>query len=161
MPEQNSSQQPTTLLTWETKEYEEKTRHPDWHWYAGLVAVLSSIIAFAVRDIFFGIFLLIAGVMVIFYARRAPEHWRIAINTDGVRINNDLFLYKNIRQWWLDETGKQDKLLLAVRANFTPMLTITLDGVTKDAVREALKDRAPEIEMHQPVSVTIFDRLGF
>ena len=148
-------------ISWNTKEYEEKDRHPDWHWYAGLVAVLAAVIAFFVKDIFFGIFLLIAGVVVIIYAKKKPEELHVELNADGVSINNALIPYKDIRQFWLDETGKQDKLLLLVRANFVPLLSLPLEGVRALDVRALLAGRAPEVEMHESASVKIFDRLGF
>jgi hypothetical protein len=152
---------PTPTISWETKEYEEKERGRDWHWYVGLIAVLAAVIAFFVHNIFFGIFLLIAGVVVIIYAKKSPEHLKIVINPDGVSINDSLIPYKDVRQWWVDEMGNQDKLLLLVRSNFVPLISLPLDGVRAIDVRAALAGHAPEVEMHESTSVKIFDRLGF
>lgn len=149
------------LLAWETKEYEEKNRHPDWHWYAGLVAVLAAVIAFFLKDIFFGIFLLLAGAVVIVYAKRKPDQWNVSITTDGIVINDSLLPYADVKQFWLDESGKQDKLLVLVRSNFVPLIAIPLEGVTTSAVRDALTGKAPEVPMRESTSVRIFDRLGF
>jgi hypothetical protein len=152
---------PAPTVSWNTKEYEEKEHGRDWHWYAGLVAVLAAIVSFFVHNIFFGIFLLIAGAVVIIYAKRKPEAVHIEITGDGVSLNGELIPYKDIKQFWLDESGNQDKLLLLVRANFVPLLTFSLEGVTAAEIRAALTGKAPEVEMRESTSVKIFDRLGF
>jgi hypothetical protein len=151
----------TPLLSWHTKEYEEKERGRDWHWYVGLIAVLAAVIAFFVHNIFFGIFLLVAGTVVIIYAKRKPEDMQIEIGVDGISINGDNIPFKHIKQFWLDETENQDKLLLLVQTSFVPLLAFTLEGVTATEVRAALDGKIPEIEMREPTSVKIFDRLGF
>lgn len=161
MPESETVVPATPLIAWETKEYEEKNRHPDWHWYAGLVAVLAAVVAFFFKNIFFGIFLLIAGAVVIIYAKRKPDHWKVSVTTEGIVINDALLPFADIKQFWLDESGKQDKLLVLVRSNFVPLLAIPLEGVTTASVREALTGKAPEVAMRESTSVRIFDRLGF
>ncbi|HTH92937.1 MAG TPA: hypothetical protein VL576_00430 [Candidatus Paceibacterota bacterium] len=148
-------------VTWTTLEYEQPNRHRDWNYYAGLVAAIIAIIAFFYGNIFFGIFIIIAGVTVILYALRPPRHITITITADGVAINSELIPYGEIKQFWLDETEKPDKLLLLVKGAFMPMLVLPLQGVTAESVREALKPHSKEEEMRESRSVKLFDRLGF
>lgn len=149
-------------LTWTTLEFEPKDRHPDWVWYAGLVAVIVAVLAFFYNNIFFGIFSLIAGATVIIYAYRAPKTISVTIDTEGVLINEERMKPKQITQFWLDETGKQDKLLLLVRGSFTPLLSLPIEGVTAESIRAALKSLSiNEVEMRESRSVELFDRLGF
>lgn len=151
----------TTLISWHTHEYEKKDRHPDWPWYVGLLFGLAAVLAFFLGNIFFGIFLVLAGAMVLLYARKDPQHLSIEITDQGVTINGESIAYKEIRQFWLDETDKQDKLLLLVRKSFMPLLSFPLEGVTRDQVHSALTGKIPEVEMHESVSIKIFDRIGF
>jgi uncharacterized membrane protein HdeD (DUF308 family) len=55
-------------LSWKTLEFEKKQRHPDWIWVVGLVSVLSAVVSFFYGNIFFGIFLIVAGFVTIVYA---------------------------------------------------------------------------------------------
>ena len=148
-------------VTWTTLEFEPQERHPDWNWYVGLVAVVIAIVAFFYGDIFFGIFAIIAGITVIIYALRPPKHLTIRITADGVIINDEPILYATIKQFWLDETDKQDKLLLLVSGSFVPLLSLPLQGVTAETVRAALKPHIPEVEMHESRTIKIFEYLGF
>jgi hypothetical protein len=142
-------------------EFEKKDRHPDWLWTVGLVSVLGAVLCFFYGNIFFGIFLLIAGAVVILYALKHPKELEITINEDGVKINEILIDYKSIPSFWLDESGKEDKLLLLVKGSFVPMLSFHLVGVKAEDVRELLSRFTKEEELRESRSIALFDRLGF
>ena len=150
-----------TDVTWTTLEFEEKDRHPDWIWYAGLIAGIVAAISFFYGNIFFGIFIVLAGIIVIIYAFHTPQPVTITLTKDGVVINTELVPYANIRQFWLDESGKQDKLLLLVKTVFLPMTVLPVEGVSAETIRAALVPHVPEVLMKDSTSAKIFDRLGF
>lgn len=148
-------------ITWTTLEFEEKDRHPDWVWYAGLIAGIVAALSFFYGNIFFGIFAIIAGITVILYAFRGPQPLTVTINDTGVQVNHEIIPYATIRQFWLDESGKQDKLLLLVKTVFLPMVTLPLEGVTAETIRAALTPHVPELLIRESTSAKLFDHLGF
>jgi hypothetical protein len=149
-------------IRWSTLEFEQKDRHPDWPWYAGLVAVIVAILAFFFNNVFFGIFAIVSGATVIIYAFREPKNLDISIETDGIRVNENLMPYKEIKGFWLDESVKPDKLLLRVQNSFVPILSFNLEGVSAESIRTALLAKeVPETEMRDSRSIAFFDRLGF
>jgi hypothetical protein len=148
-------------VSWTTLEFEPRERHRDWNWYAGLIAVITAVLAFFYGNIFFGIFAIIAGITVIIYAVRPPKHLAITINAEGVSINGDIIPSASITQFWLDETDKQDKLLLLVKGAFIPLLALPLQGVSAAAVRAAMAPLAPELELKESRTIKIFEGLGF
>ncbi len=148
-------------ITWKTMEFENKDKHPDWLWTVGLISVLGAVLCFFYGNIFFGIFLIIAGAVVIMYALQKPKELEITIDESGVKINEMLIEYKSIPSFWLDENGKEDKLLLLVKGSFVPMLSFHLVGVKADDVRTLLSKYTKEVEMRESRSIALFDRLGF
>lgn len=148
-------------VTWTTLEFEQQDRHRDWNWYVGLIAGIIAVVSFFYGNIFFGIFIVIAGVTVIIYALRPPKHLTVIISNDGVSINGEMIPYADVKQFWLDETDKPDKLLLLVKGSFVPILVLPLQGITAETVRNALKPHTTEVEMRQSRSVKIFESLGF
>jgi hypothetical protein len=148
-------------LSWKTLEFEKKDKSPDWVWTVGLVSVLSSIVSFFYGNIFFGIFLIIAGAVTIIYALKHPKELSITISELGVSINEELIDYKNITSFWLDETGKEVKLLLLVKTSFIPTLSLPLEGVSTSQVREAIAPYAKEEELRESRSIALFDKIGF
>ncbi len=148
-------------ITWKTMEFEEKKRHPDWLWTVGLVAALMATLSFFYGNIFFGILLLVAGAVTILYALQKPKELTILIDDKGITINDSLIEYKALPAFWLDETGKQDTLLLLVKGSFIPQLSLPLSGVKTDDVRAVLGKYSKEEEMRQSRSIALFDRIGY
>ena len=149
------------MLSWTTHEFEKKDRHPDWIWYAGLVFAIGATLCFFYSNIFFGIFLVIAGSMVIIFALRAPKELTVMFREKELSINDELIAYTQIKQFWIDETAKPDKLLLLVRGSFVPIIVLRIEGVTAEAVRSELKKYTNEEPMRESTGVKIFERLGF
>lgn len=148
-------------LTWKTMEFEKKNRHPDWLWTAGLIAALGATLCFFYGNIFFGIFLIIAGAVVIIYALRDPKELTITIDESGIKINELVLDYKAVTAFWLDETSKEDKLLLLVKGSFVPQLSLPIVGISSADIRELLSKYTKEEEMRESRSIALFDRLGF
>lgn len=124
-------------ISWKTFEFEKKDRHPDWLWTAGLISVLGAVLCFFYGNIFFGIFLIIAGAVVILYALQKPKELEITIDESGVKINEMMIEYKSIPSFWLDESAKEDKLLLLVKGMFVPIISFHLSGVKADSKNES------------------------
>lgn len=165
MEQQNNSTpihtSPSSKLSWSVYEFEKRERHPDWMWTVGLVFALASAVSFFYGNIFFGIFLVIAGVVMILYARHEPKFLTISFEEKGVTINGDLIPHDKIVQFWLDEIGKPDKLLLQVKGSFVPIVSLPLQGVTSEGVRSALKPFVKEEFLRESSSIKLFDRIGF
>ncbi len=149
-------------ISWTTLEFQEKDRHPDWIWYAGLIFAVAATLSFFYKNIFFGIFLVIAGVCTVMFAGHAPKKLLVTIAEKEVTVNEESFEYPRIKQFWIDETGKQDKLLLLVKGSFVPVIGLDLEGVTAETVRAALIARGvAEVAMRESFGIKIAERLGF
>ena len=148
-------------LTWSALEYEEKDRHPDWIWCAGLVFGIAAIVSFFYGNIFFGIFLVIAGVCVILFASRKPNTFTLTIDEKELVVDDTRYPYERLTQFWIDETEKPDKLLVLIKGSVMPMLAFPLAGVTAEAVRTEMKKHLPEVAMRESMSIKIAERLGF
>lgn len=148
-------------LSWSALEFEQQDRHPDWLWYAGLAFGIAAALSFFYGNIFFGIFLVIAGAAVIFFAQRNPATITITIGEDNISVNDERIVWERVRQFWIDETGKPDKLLLLVKGSFVPMMSLPLGGVTAEAVRTEMLKYVPEVTMRESTGIKIAERLGF
>ena len=155
-----------TTLSWSALEFEKKDRHPDWLWYVGLVFGLAAVISFFYGNIFFGIFLVVAGIVMIVYAVKDPKLLTVTLTKKNIEISDGVMPHSNIpyekiKGFALDETGKPDKLLLQVKGSFVPIISLPLGGVTADSVKKFLIGKVPEAELRESTSVKIFDRFGF
>ena len=105
--------------------------------------------------------MIISGVVTIIYALKHPKELVIEISKDGVSINGSLVDYKSITSFWLDETGKQTKLLILVKTSFVPAIALPLVGVSSEQVREALLPYSKEEEIRESRSIALFEKIGF
>lgn len=158
-------QTPTTI-SWSALEFQKKDRHPDWLWYIGLIFGISSVGSFFYGNIFFGIFLVVAGIVLIVYAVRDPRLLTITLTNEAVEIQSgtipySTISYKKIKSFALDETGKPDKLLLQVQGSFVPIISLPLEGVSIDRVRNFLKEKISEGELRESTAAKFFDRIGY
>lgn len=152
----------THTLSWKTHEFEKKERHRDWIWTAGFIALVIAIASFFYGNIFFGIFSLVAGGSVIFFALREPREITVILGEKSISTNGHEILYTNIEKFWLDESGKTDKLLLAVKSGLMAVIVIPIAEISTDAVRDFLKEKQIiEAEAALSFSTQLFDRLGF
>ncbi len=151
----------TPTLSWSVDEFEKKNRHPDWIWTAGFVALVVAVVSFFYSNIFFGIFAIIAGASVIFFALREPRHITVTLTAEKVIVGDHELPYTKIEKFWLDERDKTDKLLLAAKTGVIPVIAIPLATVTAEQVREFLKPYCTESAIPVSFSTELFDRLGF
>lgn len=149
------------LISWKTVEFEKKDRHPDWIWTAGLIFGVAAVLSFFYGNIFFGIFLCVAGVAVIYFALQEPQEITIELTEKSLFINERAIDTKKITGFWIDESQKTDKLLLAVKGSITPMMSLLIENVESQKVRDAFSTVCPETEMHQSLGNQLFDKLGF
>ncbi len=152
---------PSQPLTWSVLEFEHRERHPDWLWYAGLIFAIAATISFFYANIFFGIFLIVAGAAIILFAQRRPKMLSITLDEKDITVDNERILYERVTQFWIDETGKPDMLLLLIKGSFTPMMAIPLANVTAQSVRSEMLKHAPETMMRESMGSKIAERLGF
>lgn len=148
-------------IVWTALEFEKKKKHRDWVWYAGLIAIIVSGLAFYYGNIFFGIFAILAGIIVIIYSNRNPKEISVEISNDSLIINNERIVFSEIQQFWLDESGKQDKLLLLTKSLILPLLVLPVEGVSADDVRTFLKEHIKEEFLRESTGNVLFDYLGF
>ncbi len=149
------------MITWTAPEFEQKDRHPDWLWYAGLVFGIAATLCFFYGNTFFGIFLIIAGACVIIFATRPPTPLTIVLDEKEFSVNEQRIPYERAKQFWIDETEKPDKLLVLIKGSVVPMLSLPLQDVSAQAVREELLKHLPEVMMRESLGIKIAERLGF
>lgn len=149
------------MISWQTVEFEKKNRHPDWIWYTGLSFAIVATIAFFYGDIFFGIFIILSGILLIVFALREPQILSITLEEKLVRINEETIPYERIEKFWIDETEKPDKLLLLVRGSIVPVRALRLESIDAATVRSALTSKISESFVRESFGVKIFERLGF
>lgn len=149
-------------LEWSALEYEEKERDPDWFWALGVIIVAGAITSFIYNNYFFGLLLIVGGILLGFFAIRKPELIFYELNKKGLKIRDRVYLYKNIKFFWIKKHEEKTALLIMSERMFMPMISIQIDETISEEVRNfMLEGNVLEKEIKEHMSEKIMDSLGF
>lgn len=154
-------------LVWSALEYEEKERSSDWFWALGVIVATSSIAAIIFENYFFAALLVLAGILLGFFAIKKPDTITYKLDRKGLTIRNRLYLYQNIKSFWVQldthpETIVKPILFIHSERAFMPILSIPIDETMAEDIHSImLAQDIAEVEMKEHPSEKIMEFLGF
>ncbi|MCX6757514.1 MAG: hypothetical protein NTZ44_01360 [Candidatus Nomurabacteria bacterium] len=147
-------------LSWSVIEYEEKGRTKDWFWALGIIVVAGSIAAIIFNDGFFAVLLILGGISLGMFALKKPEMINYELSEKGLRIQDQLYTYKNIKMFFVKTN---DKPTLFIKSNkfFFPMISAPLGDMSPEKVNEIMRENnVLEQEMKEHFSEKVLEYLG-
>ena len=153
----------STIFKWDAMEAHHHERSNDWYWAVGVLTVVGVGLSIYFQNYFFAFFLLLAGVLVVYYALQTPEHIDIHVSDAGININNRLYPYKNIEAFWIAEHEDMDMhLLISTTQDYIPLYSIPIGNhIDVYDLRDYLLIFVEEREMVEPLIQRISYRLKF
>jgi len=150
------------VFEWENIEFKEKKRSNDWYWALGIIAVAGSIAAMIFSNFLFGIFILLATIILIFLSTQKEKKQTYRITTNSIILGDEHFLFSEIKAFWLDDSNDEFTLFLHTKNLFNPVLTVHFDSYEQgDIIYEALHKDIKEKYLREPISHMLMERLGF
>jgi len=149
---------------WEAHEYffEEKTS--DWYWAVGIISVSAAVLAFLFDSFLFGLLILVGAFALALLASKPPRFVRFEVNKSGVLIDRELHPYGTLHSFWVEDNKHlefQSKLFLKSKKLMMPVITIPMEGVDPEDIRDFLLDHVLEEHHYENVAQKIMEYLGF
>ena len=143
-------------------EYEEKERGNDWFWALGVIILASAITSFIYTNYFFGLFLIIGGILLGTFAVKKPDLVFYELNEKGLKIRNRLYSYNNIKAFLGKKRNRKINPLYKIRKSVyaNNLHAYRFKPHRRNRTYYAFKN-VPEEEMKEHVSEKIMDFLGF
>ncbi|MEK7088891.1 MAG: hypothetical protein AAB913_02045 [Patescibacteria group bacterium] len=149
-------------LEWTALEYEEKERGNDWFWALGVIVVAGSVTSFIYSNYFFGLLLIIGGILLGAFAIKKPDLVFYELNEKGLKIRNRLFPYENIKSFWVKREGEKPTLFIKSERLFMPIISMPIEQNFAEEIRNfMLGGNVIEEEIKEHPSEKIMDSLGF
>lgn len=148
-------------LEWSALEYEHRERSADWFWALGVGVVASSLAAIIYNNYFFATLLILGGVLLGFFAKKAPDTVSYELNQKGLKTGSRLYPYENIKSFWVQT---EPKFILFIKSErfFMPILTIPIEADIAEDVHVILAEMGITLEeMREHPSEKIIEMLGF
>jgi len=149
------------LISWETLEHVHTEKNNDWYWAVGIITITAAALAFIFNNPIFGIFIVVAAFALIVHASKKPKHIRCEINDRGVVVDNVLYPFLTLESFWIDAHERPAKVIIKSHKTFMPFITIFIDEVDPEEVRDILLNYISETQHTEPLSQMILERLGF
>lgn len=154
-----------TEISWRAAEYDHFEKSPGWYAAVGGTALILFIIALWQKNFFFGIFVLLAGIMVIFLSNRKPSVLEYKFTEKGFEIGHGhgiFYEYDKLDNFSLrSRPGRLDELILKRKITVNPFVRVPIDDRTAEKVRLFLVQKLPEVEHHDSMMDVLTDLLGF
>jgi len=151
-------------IEWSALEYEERERGNDWFWALGIIVVAGATTSFIYANYFFGIFLIIGGLLLGYFAVKKPDLISYELNKKGLKMKNHILPYKAMKAFWVQH-GDNDlppTLFIKSERAFMSITSIPLNADFGEEIRyKMLENNIPEEEMKEHTSEKILNFLGF
>jgi hypothetical protein len=150
-------------ITWEAFDKQDKERKVDWFWALGIIGITGSVLAFIFDNFLFGVFILLAIVVLIFLVSQKKRKVSYKLDAEGIHMDNELIPYKKMFSFYLDETGEWAKILIHVKHPISPIVGIYYeDKSLGDTIYQIfVNNEVKEEYLVEPISHQIFEKLGF
>jgi len=152
-----------TSINWKAAEYSHSEKTTKWFVWVVVVAVGVSVFSFLKGNFFFGAFSLIAGALIIMFARRRPQIFEFTISDKGIYIGKVVALeYDQVESFAIrSREGYLDEIVLKKKSMINPHLHLPIDSALAKKAREILLEKLPEEEHNESIVDIIFDFIGF
>ena len=150
------------FIKWETLEYEYIPKSNNWFWSVGIITLGIMFASVLLGNVLFAILVLIGGLAVIIYGARKPKKVAFSFTSRGLQIDKRLFLYENLRSFWIHYDPPYKKLLtIEPKKILIPTLIIPLGDTDPNAVREYFLKFLKEERREESFIQTISRLIGF
>lgn len=161
--EKNKKKNDGTEITWRAAEYDHFEKSGGWYFIVGGVSLILLIIALWQGNFFFGIFILLAGIMVVTFGNRRPDVLEFGLTQEGCNLGRgNFFNYGQLENFSLrNRPGRLDEIIFKKRTSFNPYVRIPVDSQTAEKIRIFLVQKLPEEEYKDSILDILVDFLGF
>ena len=162
MPKKNK-EEAVQELTWRAAEYQFMEKSVGWYWFVIIAAIVLIFLAVLGRNFFFGVFVVLATAMVIFFGRKRPQVLDFKLSDKGVAIGENVFYdYDRLEGFMiLEKPGRLDEIVLKKKAAINPFLKLPIDAKSGKDAEIILQGHLPPIQYEESLLDVVSDWFGF
>ncbi len=150
-------------FSWEALSHEHTERSNDWYWALGVLVLAGATIAVLLNNPLFAVIILLGGFSLGMLASRPSKTYRIEIDSRGITIDENLYLFRSLDSFWVDDETREHvpHLIVASRGLLTPQLILPLIDVDGEQVRDFLIKYLEEKEQYESPLTRVAELFGF
>ncbi len=134
-------------ISWQAPEFEYHKKSVTWYWITIIVAVLLLAIVIWQKNFLFGVFIIIAEVLLIIWGSKEPEMIDFKLTAERFLIGKSKsYSYQEIENYAFDSPDHKEWaiLVLKLKKTFRAKIKIRLPKTDLEKIRVAFQERASE-----------------
>ncbi len=142
----------SVVFEWQGKEYFVDEKGADWYWALGIIATAAIIVSILFSNLLLALVILTGSAALALTAAKRPEIHRFALTDTGVAIDNNLYLFSNMRHFSvLEYIDPSLPPALSIKTNhvFSPHLVIPITTHNPMDIYEYVLQHVPEGRHHE------------
>lgn len=149
------------MIEWSCLEHEPRVRGPYWFLFPLAGATLAMIYSIVAGNYLFLIFIVLACITVMLYARKAPRLVWFSISSKGIGVEQKLHPYARLKSFTIFEHLAIPEVSFETDSYLMPHLSLPLGDMRPSSIRNALLQYLPEQKREEPATDQITRMLGF
>jgi len=127
------------IMSWESWEFPVVERSKRWYIVASVVGLFLILYAVFTANFIFGVIVLMFAVITLIQDLRKPNRVSVYITSKGFVFGDQFFAFEDIRDFSLSyDPPTVNNLYLSFHGTFQPMLSVALDELNPNEVRQTL-----------------------
>ncbi len=150
-------------VKWEAPEFLYQVKDVSWYWLSIILAVIILAIAVWQQNFLFGVFVIIAEMLILIWGNTRPRDVKFKITEKGINFGQHKFHpYGDFATFSIDEgvDGDWSEIYLVFKTKFHPPLNALIPNEKVESVRSRLKLFLKEIEHQMTLSDALIRFLG-
>ena len=133
-------------IEWQAPEFEYHAKTMRWYWFSILLAVLILAAAVWQKNFLFGVFIVVAEILIIVWANREPRNIEFVLTEQGIRIGGGKTeAYAEIESFSLAKSpGEWAIIVLNFKRRLRPVLRLLAPSELIDEIETKLRMALPE-----------------
>lgn len=152
-------------IIWSSPEYHYYEKSVIWYWLVIVGAVILVMAALWQKNLLFGIFIIIAAAMLIFWGRRQPRTLNFTLNAKGLMIDDKkIYYFENLAGFAIIPNYAEpalSELLLQTKNHLRGWLRFIIAAQRVEPIKILLQEHLPEVEYQESMAEHISRILRF
>ena len=152
-----------TLIEWRDYAQNYVEHGKDWFWILGIVTIAGAVLAFFFHNYLFGIFIILAGLVLGLLAKKKPPIVTSFVTPRGITVGDMHYPFSNFHSFWVETDHMHGtRILLHPVSSFLPLSVIIVDEeINHEHLVDILNDYLDQVPMRESAVHKLFDYLGF
>jgi len=154
-------------IIWHAPEFKYNHKDISWYWLSIIISSLIFLIALWQKNLLFALFIIIAEVMLIIFAKELPKTRIFKLDHDGLHISSSdhkplkSFNYNEIQGFHIHERDDSHELILKTKNKIHPCVKILISRKEIPEISGYLKKHVEEVEYEESLADHIEKILRF